>query len=153
MRSHALTLGRTFGVVFDHGEDFMTALREFCQTNGVRQGYLPGFLGAFSSADLIATCEAPADPMAPVWSRMQVEYVEAIGSGTLAVDPETGEVKPHVHLATGLKRYGAAGYTSHLLGGTVQFVIELLVIEVAAPTMYRPSNPSLYDIPVLTLRD
>jgi predicted DNA-binding protein with PD1-like motif len=153
MRSHSLTLGRTFGVVFDHGEDFMTALSEFCRVNGVRQGYLPGFLGAFSSADLVATCEAPADPMAPVWSRMQVEHVEAIGSGTLAVDPETGEVRPHVHLATGLKRYGAAGYTSHLLGGTVQFVMELLVIEVAAPTMHRPNDPSLYDIPVLTLRD
>jgi predicted DNA-binding protein with PD1-like motif len=153
MRSHSLTLGRTFGVVFDHGEDFMTALREFCQTNGVRQGYLPGFLGAFSSADLIATCEAPTDPMAPVWSRTQVEYVEAIGSGTLAMNPETGTVAPHVHLATGLKRYGAAGYTSHLLGGTVQFVIELLVIEVVSPAMYRPTDPELYDIPILTLRD
>ncbi|MGH3859327.1 hypothetical protein [Actinokineospora sp.] len=38
MRSHDLTLGRTFGVTFDHGEDFFTALAEFCRTNNVRSG-------------------------------------------------------------------------------------------------------------------
>jgi predicted DNA-binding protein with PD1-like motif len=153
MRSRSLTLGRTFGVVFDHGEDFMTTLAEFCAVNEVRQGYLPGFLGAFLSADLVATCEAPADAVAPVWSRMQVEYVEAIGCGTLATDPETGVIHPHVHLATGLKRYGAAGYTSHLLAGTVQFVLELLVIEVLDPVMHRVGNPRLYDIPILGFTD
>jgi predicted DNA-binding protein with PD1-like motif len=149
MRSQELTLGRTFGVVFDHGEDFMTALAEFCRDNGVRQGYVPGFLGAFSSADLVATCEAPGDPMAPVWTRTQVEYVEAIGCATLAWDPAGERVVPHVHLATGVKRYGAAGYTSHLLGATVQFINELLVFEVVAPAMRRPRQPRLYDIPVL----
>jgi len=153
MRSRQLTLGRTFGVVFDHGEDFLSALAEFCTVNEVRQGYVPGFLGAFSSVDLVATCEAPADPVAPVWSRMQLEYVEAIGSATLATDPDTGQVRPHVHLATGVKRYGATGYTSHLLGGTVQFVVELLVIEVLAPVMYRPNEPALYDIPILRFSD
>ena len=29
VRSHELTLGRSFGVTFDHGEDFFTALTEF----------------------------------------------------------------------------------------------------------------------------
>jgi predicted DNA-binding protein with PD1-like motif len=149
MRSHCLTLGRTFGVVFDHGEDFLTALGDFCRDNDVRQGYVPGFLGAFSSADLVATCEAPADPMAPVWSRTQVEYVEAIGCATLAYDASTGTVQPHVHLATGVKRYGAAGYTSHLLGATVQFVNELLVFEVVSPVMRRVPEGDLYDMPIL----
>ncbi|GAA1743375.1 PPC domain-containing DNA-binding protein [Luedemannella helvata] len=153
MRSRELTLGRTFAVVFDHGEDFMTALSEFCAANDVRQGYVPGFLGAYSSADLVATCEAPADPVAPVWTRLQVEYVEAIGCATLAWDPDAGRVVPHVHLATGVKRYAAAGHTSHLLGATVQFVNELLVFEVVAPQLRRPPRPDLYDIPVLTLED
>src|SRR5690348_14914217 len=96
MRSHQLTLGRTFGVVFDHGENFTTALAEFCRVNEVRQGYVPGFLGAFLTADLVATCEAPADPVAPVWTRMQVEHVEAIGCATLAYDPDADRVVPHV---------------------------------------------------------
>jgi predicted DNA-binding protein with PD1-like motif len=153
MRSRQLTLGRTFGVVFDHGEDFLPALAEFCAAHDVRQGYLPGFLGAFTTVDLVATCEAPADPVAPIWTRMQLEHVEAVGSGTLATDPTTGHIHPHVHLATGVKRYGAAGYTSHLLAGTVQFVVELLVIEVVAPQMHRPSDPGLYDIPILRFED
>ncbi len=149
MRSHELTLGRKFGVVFDHGEDFMTALAEFCRVNKVRQGYIPGLLGAFSTAELVATCEAPADPMAPIWTSMQVEHVEAIGCATLAYDPDTDRVVPHVHLATGVKRYGAAGYTSHLLAATVQLVLELIVFEVLDPPMRRPVNPDLYDIPIL----
>jgi predicted DNA-binding protein with PD1-like motif len=153
MRSRELTLGRTFGVVFDHGEDFLTALAEFCAAHGVRQGYVPGFLGAYSSADLVATCEAPADPVAPVWTRTQVEYVEAIGCATLAWDPVASRVVPHVHLATGVKRYGAAGYTSHLLGATVQFVNELLVFEVVSPQLRRPPRPDLYNIPVLAFDD
>lgn len=39
MRAHELTVGRTFGVTFDHGEDFFEALSTFCRDNGVRQGY------------------------------------------------------------------------------------------------------------------
>jgi predicted DNA-binding protein with PD1-like motif len=78
-------------------------------------------------------------------------YVEAIGCATIAYDPAAGAVVPHVHLTTGVKRYGAAGYTSHLLGATVQFVNELLVFEVIEPQMRRPRNGALYDIPVLHL--
>ncbi|HEY2668077.1 MAG TPA: DUF296 domain-containing protein, partial [Actinomycetota bacterium] len=44
MRSHELTIGRTFGVVLDEGDDFFEALETFCRTNGVRQGYVPMFL-------------------------------------------------------------------------------------------------------------
>jgi len=39
MRAHELTVGRTFGVTFDHGEDFFEAPSTFCRDNGVRQGY------------------------------------------------------------------------------------------------------------------
>ena len=142
-------LGRTFGVVFEHGEDFFATLLRFCAENEVSQAYLPGFLGAFINASLVGTCEAQEDPVAPIWTRVELEYVEAIGSGTIAVNPATGELAPHVHVATGMKRYAAAGYTSHLLAATVQFVIELLVIEVTAPTMLRIPEPSRYDLPLL----
>jgi hypothetical protein len=54
-------------------------------------------------------------------------------------------------VATGVKRLAAAGYTSHLLDATVQFVLELLVIEVTSPTMQRVPDSTLYDIPVLRL--
>jgi predicted DNA-binding protein with PD1-like motif len=64
MRRTELTQGRTFGVVFDLGEDFFTALADFCAAEGVRQGYIPMFLAAFSSAELVGTCERVEDPAA-----------------------------------------------------------------------------------------
>ena len=33
MRSHELTLGRSFGVCFDHGDAFFDALAKFCRSN------------------------------------------------------------------------------------------------------------------------
>jgi predicted DNA-binding protein with PD1-like motif len=43
MRSAELTIGRTFGVVFDPGEGFFPTLAKFCKDNGIRQGYIPMF--------------------------------------------------------------------------------------------------------------
>src|SRR2546430_13111248 len=126
MHSRPLTLGRTFGVVFDDGDDFLPTLVRFCAQNGVSQAYLPGFLGAFRHAAVIGACDPPEDPMAPIWTRKELEYVEAIGSGSIAVNPATGQLPPHVHVPLRMPVNEATGYTSHLLDATVQFVIELL---------------------------
>ncbi|GAA3241067.1 PCC domain-containing protein [Actinocorallia longicatena] len=149
MRSSELTTGRTFGVIFDLGEDFFTALADFCKAREVRQGYIPMFLAAFSDADLVGTCTRVEDPMAPVWSNVHVTNVEAIGCGSLAYDPDTDQVLPHVHASMGLKEQSATGLTSHLLGATVQFVTELVVVEVLEPRMLRPKQPHMYDVPLL----
>ncbi|MCD0449547.1 DNA-binding protein [Actinocorallia sp. API 0066] len=149
MRSSELKAGRTFGVVFDPGDDFFTALAAFCADNDVRQGYIPMFLGAFSSVEVIGTCERVADPMAPVWTRVHAANVEAVGCGTLAWDPERGLAVPHVHISVGMKERSAQALTSHLMAATVQFVAELMVVEVADPPMRRPPNPHMYDVPLL----
>ncbi|MGO9190489.1 MAG: hypothetical protein ACLP8X_18800, partial [Streptosporangiaceae bacterium] len=46
--------------------------------------------------------------------------------------------------------HSATGYTSHLLAARVQFLVEMIVVEVTAPAMTRPPDPSLYDLPLLT---
>jgi len=150
MRATQLSIGRTFGVVFDHGEDFFESLSGFCAEQGIRSGYIPMFLGGFSSVELVGSCEPIADPDAPVWSSVSVECVEALGVATLAWDEDRDRLAPHVHLSVGLKGQAAQGRTSHLLGATVQFVSELLVVEVLAPVMTRPAQPQLYDVPLLT---
>jgi len=48
MRCHELTLKRSFAVAFEHGEDFFTALAEFCHHNGVRQGWVASFIAGFN---------------------------------------------------------------------------------------------------------
>ena len=42
------------------------------------------------------------------------------------------------------------GRTSHLLSAKVQFLSELLIVDVTSPAMTRPRNPDLYDVPLLT---
>jgi hypothetical protein len=69
MRSHELTIGRTFGVAFDHGEDFVTALAEFCREQGVRQGFIPMFIAGFAEAELVGTCGKLDNPQAPGWDQ------------------------------------------------------------------------------------
>lgn len=149
MRSHELTIGRTFAVVFDHGDDFYTALADFCRTHNVRQGYIPTFIAGFADTQLVGTCNKLDDPKAPVWSAVHLTNVEALGSGTLAHDPTTGEIQPHIHVTVGLKEHSATGHTSHLLGATVQFLTEMIVVEVIAPTIHRERNPELYNVPLM----
>ncbi|WP_378736116.1 PPC domain-containing DNA-binding protein [Nocardia brasiliensis] len=149
MRSHELTLGRSFGVAFDHGDDFYPVLAEFCHANNLRQGFIPSFIAGFSEVDIVGTCDRLDDPQAPVWSKVHLSNVEAFGGGTLAYDPDTGTVLPHIHVAVGIKEHSATGYTSHLLSAKVQFLTEMLIIEVAEPNMLRIRESNLYDVPLL----
>jgi predicted DNA-binding protein with PD1-like motif len=150
MRSAELTIGRTFGIVFDPGEDFYPTLSAFCGDHDIRQGYIPMFLAAFAEAEIVGACEKLPDPNAPVWSKVHLANVEAMGCGTIAYDFERGEIAPHIHTTLGEKARSAAGYTSHLLAARVQFLVEMLIVEIARPVMTRPRNPALYDVPLLT---
>jgi predicted DNA-binding protein with PD1-like motif len=150
MRAHELTTGRTFGVTFDHGDDFMTALADFCREHGIRQGYIPMFLAGFAEAEIVGTCEKLENPEAPVWTKVHLTNAEALGCGTIAADPETSGILPHIHTSLGLKERSADGYTSHLLSARVLFLTEMLVVEVVSPSITRPRNPDFYDVPLLT---
>lgn len=144
-----LTLGRSFGLHFDHGDDFFTALAEFCHENGVCQGYIPSFIAGFSEVHIVGTCDKLDDPQAPVWSKVHLTNVEAFGGGTLAYDEANNQVAPHIHVSVGLKALSATSHTSHLLAAKVRFLTDMLVIEVTSPGMHRTREPALYDVPLL----
>ena len=152
MKASELKAGRTFGVTFQHGDDFMTSLARFCRESEVRQGYIPMFIAGLSSADIVGTCDRLDDPNAPVWSKVHLTNVEALGGGTLAYDPDTDTIQPHIHLTVGLKAHSAAGHTSHLLGASVQFLTELVIVEITDPQLHRVRQPELYDVPLLRFR-
>jgi predicted DNA-binding protein with PD1-like motif len=153
VRSRELTLGRSFGVTFDHGEDFFTALAEFCRTNRVRQGYIPMFIAGFAEAEILGTCGKLDDPQAPVWSSVHLTNIEALGGGTIAYNEAEDEILPHIHVTVGLKEHSAAAHTSHLLSAKIQFLTEMLLIEVTAPAMRRERDRGLYDVPLLRFHD
>jgi predicted DNA-binding protein with PD1-like motif len=150
MHSHQLTTGRTFGIRFDPGESFFPALAEFCDSHHIRQGYIPMFLAAFAAADIVGTCDQLDNPAAPVWSKVHLTNAEALGCGTIAYDQQAGRILPHVHVTLGLKERAADGYTSHLLDARVQFLVEMILVEVTTPDMTRPADPGLYDVPRLS---
>lgn len=147
MRTHELMIGRTVAVAFDHGEDFFTSLQQACSANGIRQGYIPMFIAGLSDVSIVGTCERLVDPAAPVWSSVHLSNVEALGSGTLASD--AGGVSPHIHITVGRKEQSADGNTSHLLSATVQFLTEMIIVEVLSPEMTRDPDPDLYNVPLL----
>jgi predicted DNA-binding protein with PD1-like motif len=149
MRSHELTIGRTFGLSFDHDEDLFAALSRFCRENNVRQGYIPFFLAGFSALRLVGTCERLDDPVAPMRSAVYLTNVEAHGGGTIAYDAGQDAILPHIHVSVGLKQNSATGYTSHLLEATVQVLTEMVIVEVLAPELRRRPDPNRYGIPIL----
>lgn len=148
MRATPLIIGRTFGVAFDDGEDFLPQLGAFCAEYGIRSAYIPMFLGGFHAVQLVGTCDPIDDPSAPVWDATEYTMLEALGSGTIAWDEESNVLAPHIHVAVGLKGQVAEGRTSHLLGGRVQFISELFVVEVVDPPMTRP-RLGRHEVPTL----
>ncbi|MCT2589157.1 DNA-binding protein [Streptomyces sp. N2-109] len=145
-----LKTGRSFGLNFDHKEDFFQTLSDFCRDNDVRQGYIPMFLAAFAETELAGTCDRVDDPEAPVRTPVYLEKVEAVGCGTFSYDPDRKTIVPHIHVTVGLKQLSAAAYSSHLISATVQYLTEMLIIEVTGPEMRRPVHTELYDVPLLT---
>ncbi|MET9394588.1 PPC domain-containing DNA-binding protein [Streptomyces sp. NPDC048219] len=153
MRATEVTTGRRFVVALDDGEDFFPALDAFCRDTGIRAGHIPTFIGGFSSVRLVGSCGPLEHPERPLWDEIKVETLEVLGAGTLAWDTVNSKVAPHIHVTAGLKGASADGRTSHLLGGTVQFISELVIEEWTAPTVTRPQSPDLYDVPLLTFGD
>lgn len=153
LHSHEVTTGRTIVAVFDHGDDFYSALSEVCRQHNIRQCYSPMFIAGLSTADIVGTCQRLKDPAAPVWDKVQLANVEALGGGTLAWDEATGSISPHIHITVGLKEHSATGHTSHLLGATVQFLTEMVIVEVIGPAMHRRRKADLYDVPQLRFAD
>jgi len=149
MKASELKAGRTFAVTFEHGDDFMSSLARFCEENSVRQGYIPMFLAGFAEVDIVGTCEKLDDPKAPVWTKVQLTNVEAMGCGTIAPGND-GRMLPHIHTSVGLKEHSATGHTSHLLSAKIQFLTEMIIVEVDSPEMTRHRDPNLYDVPLLT---
>jgi predicted DNA-binding protein with PD1-like motif len=153
MRFAEVRSGRQFVLALDHGEDFLDGITKFCESRGIRSGYIPTFVGGFRSARLVGSCEPLADPEAPLWEEVTVETLEALGGGTLAWNLEKDCLAPHIHVAAGIKGASADGRVSHLLGAKVQFISEIAIVEVvtdtAGPALTRRRDPNLYDVPLL----
>jgi predicted DNA-binding protein with PD1-like motif len=151
MISAELITARTFGIRFEHGKDFMEELEEFCRVNNVKQGYVPFFSGDFSEINIVGTCSKSEHPEAPMLdSPAYFENVETFGCGTIAQDKETGKILPHFHISVGNRLNSATAHTSHFISGTVQFLIEVVLVEVLSPSLERITDENVFNLKLLS---
>lgn len=61
---------------------------------------------------------------------------------------ERDQVLPHIHTTVG--EMGDRQLINTSLSATIQFLTEMLVVEVTTPTMTRPRDADLFDVPLLT---
>jgi predicted DNA-binding protein with PD1-like motif len=142
--STEISVARQFAVVLQPGDDVLGCIAAVCAEQAIEQGYFPVFLGAFSRVSLIGTCGPVEDPDAPLREAVHLGNVEGTGSGTIAGGPSG--VLAHVHVAVGLKSYSATGYAGHLLQATVQYVTEIVIVEVVSPRFERIPDPAAHNI-------
>ena len=150
MISAVLGLGRALMVAVEPGEDLIEQVLSACRGHGIEQGYLPVFLGAFSTMTVIGSCGPVPDHQLPMADRVHLENVEGSGSGTLTTDPAGGGPVLHLHAAVGVKHYSANGYAGHVTAAQVQYVAEVVVQEVLEPVVTRAVHPGSAGLPILS---
>lgn len=146
MISSELTPGRRIGVVLQPGDDVIPSIVAACGQHGIRQGYIPVFLGAFRSVRLIASDSPIADPEPPLPASVEVAYTEGTGSGSIVWNEATDAPHVHLHVAVGAKDAAGAAVAGHLLAATTHYVVELVIEEVLAPRFLRVADEAAHGL-------
>ncbi|MFH1127582.1 MAG: DUF296 domain-containing protein [archaeon] len=97
MRYEQVTLGRTFIMKFDHGDDFLEELTKFIRQKKILAGTIQ-FIGALKKAGVVVGPEKDELPVTPIWKQLEKPH-EIVGIGTIFW--EEGEPKIHIHSGTG----------------------------------------------------
>jgi len=124
---------RTFVLVCDRGDDPVEALTAAAKRFDLSGASLTG-IGAFSGVILGFFDRARRDYARRV-IREQVEVVSLVGNVAL----DAGEPRMHVHVVVARSDGSALG--GHLLGGTVDPTLEVIIVETPT-TLHRKTDPA-----------
>ncbi len=105
MQYTTATTGRIFIVKFEHGDDLHKGLEELAVKEDISFATIT-FLGALTSADIVAGPEKPELPAVPTWLSF-ADGREVVGFGTIA--RKNGEVSLHIHATLGKGEKALAG--------------------------------------------
>lgn len=139
--------GRTVLAVLEPGDGVLEGLAEACSRFGIENAVIPVFLGAFSELAFIGAAEPPLDEDEPMTSVTVVRNCEGLGSGTVTSGPEGPQI--HLHASVGAKGESARATAGHVLRGTVQYPVEVVITEVLSPALSRRPNDRARGIPTL----
>lgn len=149
MRSAEIHPGRQFALLLEPGEDVLSSLVDIARRTGIRQGYVPLFLGAFSVVEFIGTCRTVEDDDLPLNDSVEVSSTEGTGCASIAWDDSTQRPHVHLHAAVGLKRYAATAHAGHVVRAVTQYMCEVVIVEVGSPAWRRVPLPAAYGVPGL----
>jgi predicted DNA-binding protein with PD1-like motif len=124
---------RTFVVVFETGDEVMSALTAFAQEQGLGGSHFTG-IGAFSRA-VVAYFDWSSKQYQHIPIDEQVEVLSLAGDITV----EDGQPKIHGHVVLG--KANATAHGGHLIEGRVQPTLELVVTETPRH-LYRRADPA-----------
>jgi predicted DNA-binding protein with PD1-like motif len=115
---------RTFALVFDPGENPVTALPEFARTEKIAAARVSG-IGGFSRV-ILGYFDMARKEYLPVPVEEQVEVVAFLGNLSLF------EGKPRLHAHVTIGRRDGAAMAGHLLEARVQPTLELMLVALPA---------------------
>lgn len=150
MRSSQVTLGRRVVAVLEPGEEVLTTIGLVCAQHQVRTAVVSVFLGAFSRVTLIGTSEPVEDEDVPMAQSTTVEWVEGLGTATIAPG-EDGTPVVHLHAAVGRKSAAALGYAGHVLSAVTHYTTEIVIEEILGASLERHPDPVAHGLSTLRI--
>lgn len=97
MKHEEVTMGRSFILKFDHGDDFLEELKSFIKEKGIYAGTIQ-FIGALKKAGVVVGPEKDELPPTPIWQKIEKAH-EVAGIGTIFWEKD--EPKVHIHASAG----------------------------------------------------
>jgi predicted DNA-binding protein with PD1-like motif len=113
---------KTFALVFDTDDEFMSDLTSFAQDNGLSAASLTA-IGAFSNA-MLGYFDIEKKEYEKILVEEQVEVLSLVG--TIA-PKDDGEPQVHAHVVLGKSDGTTRG--GHLMGARVRPTLEVIVLE------------------------
>jgi len=125
-------IGRVFAIRFDHGDDFLTELRNLVSKENIRAGWFH-LLGGLQEADVVTGPREPVMPPDPVWRQMRGAH-EVLGLGTIFWEDE----EPRIHLHAAMGHHGETVTACLRKGSKTYLILEAFIVELTGIDAHRP---------------
>lgn len=136
MKYKRVSIGRTFFLRFEHGEDLLDGIKRFVRKEKIRFATV-AFLGAMRSGKLVAGPKDLKLPARPSWFSFD-DGREVLGFGTVLA--EKGSSHVHVHLTLGKKGKAVTGCIRD--NAVVFITVEAVVTELLVTGISRKKDMS-----------
>lgn len=123
--------GRIFYIRFDHGEDLLSGLQSFINTQEISSGIIH-LIGAVAQGSLVSGSRKETIPPGQLWRNL-TEVHDLIGTGMIRAGPDGPKV--HLHASAGRGDEGLTGCFREDV--RVYLLIEAVIMEFSGITVHE----------------